>query len=430
MSRNRSPGLVAGPPAVQAAADRLPAPPVPGKKAVNKPLLIAALLLAGLGTQSSAQQPVSLAEAVEGAWRRASQSVEVAGQARRAQAERAAASALWPAPPALEVGVTRDRRRAAGSARETEVGVVVPLWLPGQRAARLGQVDAEASSASAAADVARLRVAGAVREAAAEVALQRAEVASTQAQARDLQTLATDVERRVAAGDLARADALAAGAEYLAAATALAQAQQRLQAAELVWHTLTGLVQVPELSHASAPAQLEHPALRAAGRRVELARQGVQVARTSRLEAPELVVRGRHESATGEPGTRGVGVALRIPFGTAGRNEPLTAAALSELELAEATERELRLQVEGEVAAARLAESSARRQLGDQARRAGLLRERAALLEKSFKAGETGLPDVLRALTAATQAEAEFARSQAALAQATSRLQQALGVMP
>ena len=391
---------------------------------------LSAVLLVGSGAQAFAQTTVTLADAVESAWLRASQATEVAGQTRRAEVERAAAAALWSAPPALEVGVTQDRQRASRPTRETEIGVSLPLWLPGQRAARLGQVVAEVSAATATAEAARLRLAGAVREAAAEVAIQRAEVASGQAQADDLQTLAKDVERRVAAGDLARADALAANAEYLSAATALAQARQRLQVAELGWHTLTGLTQVPELAPTAAAAGMDHPALRAAAHRVELARRGLQVAKTSRRDAPELVVRARHEVAAGEPSTRGVGVALRIPFGTASRNEPLMAAAISELELAEATERELRQQVEGQVAAARVAEASARRQLGDQNRRAALLRERATLVEQSFQAGETALPEMLRALTAAAQAQAESARAQAALAQATSRLQQALGVMP
>lgn len=390
----------------------------------------AAVALATLVAQSFAQAPVTLAEAVESAWRRTARSTEVAGLARRAEAERPGASALWAGPPALEVGLVRNRQRANGATRETEIGVAVPLWLPGQRTARLGQVDAEVSTASAIAQAARLRVAGTVRETASEVAIQRAEVAAAQAQTRDLEALARDVERRVAAGDLARADALAANAEYLATVTALAQAKQRLQAAEVNWQVLTGLKQVPELPRSAPLADLEHPAIQAAARRVELARRRVQVARTSRLEAPELVVRARHESAMDEPGTRGVGVALRIPFGTSSRNEPLMAAALSELELAEATERELRQQLEGEVSAAKLAEASARQQLDDQSRRAKLLRERAALMEKSFKAGETALPEMLRALTAATQAEADLARSQATLAQATSRLQQALGVMP
>lgn len=389
-----------------------------------------ALALMGLLAPSVAQPSVTLAEAVESAWQRAALSTEVAGLARRAQSERAAASALWAAPPALELGATRNRQRATGTTLESEVGVAVPLWLPGQRAARLGQVDAEVSAAASATGASRLRVAGAVREAASEVALQRADVGSAVAQARDLDALAKDVERRVAAGELARADALAANGEYLAAVTASAQARQRLEAAELNWQTLTGLRQVAELPPPAVAGAIEHPALLAAARRVELARERLQVVKASRREAPELLVRARRESASGEPDVRGVGVALRIPFGTASRNEPLMAAALSELDLAEATERELRQQLQGEVATARLAQESARRQLDDQGRRAQLLRERATLMEKSFKAGETSLPEMLRALTAATQAEADSARSQAVLAQATSRLQQALGVMP
>lgn len=122
--------------------------------------------------------------------------------------------------------------------------------------------------------------------------------------------------------------------------------------------------------------------------------------------------------------------ALRVPFGTASRNEPLMATALSEVELAEATQRELQQQLDAEVATARHAVDSARQQARDETTRAKLLRERATLIDKSFKAGETPLPELLRAVTAAAQAEAAVSRAQAALAQAASRLQQALGVMP
>lgn len=152
--------------------------------------------------------------------------------------------------------------------------------------------------------------------------------------------------------------------------------------------------------------------------------------RTSRSEAPELVVKARREVTAGEPSINGVGVALRVPFGTASRNEPLMATALSEVELAEATQRELQQQLDAEVATARHAVDSARQQARDETTRAKLLRERATLIDKSFKAGETPLPELLRAVTAAAQAEAAVSRAQAALAQAASRLQQALGVMP
>ncbi|WP_276657921.1 TolC family protein [Thauera aminoaromatica] len=374
---------------------------------------------------------MSLADAVESAWQRTSQSAEVSGQARRALAERAGAGALWAAPPALEVGVVSNRQRAVAATRETEVGIAIPLWLPGQRAARKGQVEAEASAAASNAAAARLRVAGLVREAAAGVALQHAEVAAAQANARELDALAKDVERRVAAGDLARADALSAKAEHLAAVTVLAQARQGLQAAQLRWQALTGLQAVPQLA-TDVPATRvdEHPAIRAAAVNVELARQRLNVVRTSRSEAPELVVKTRREVTAGEPSINGVGVALRVPFGTASRNEPLMATALSEVELAEATQRELQQQLDADVATARHAADSARQQARDEATRAKLLRERATLIDKSFKAGETPLPELLRAVTAAAQAEAAVSRAQAALAQAASRLQQALGVMP
>jgi cobalt-zinc-cadmium efflux system outer membrane protein len=389
------------------------------------------LLALMLSPAALAQPTVPLSEAVEAAWRRSAQSAEAAGNVRRAQAERISASALWAAPPAIEIGVIRDRRRATGSARETEVGIAVPLWLPGQRAARVQQADAESSAATASVAAARLRVAGTVRELAAEAALLRAEVAAAEAQDRELDVLAKDVERRVAAGEMARADALAANAERLEAATSLAQARQRLRATELQWKALTGLTALPALS--SAPgggAAIVHPALHAAALNVETARKRVDAVRASRRDAPELLLRARQEVATGEPNANGIGVALRIPFGTASRNEPLLAAALSELEVAEATERELRQQLEAETAAARSADESARQQLAHEAARAKLLRERAALIEKSFKAGETALPDMLRALTAAAQAEASLARQQALLSQATLRLHQALGVMP
>jgi len=373
----------------------------------------------------------TLSEAVESAWRRTAQSADAAGQARRALAERAAAAALWAAPPALELGVVRNRQGAGGATRETEAGVAIPLWLPGQRAARQGQVEAEVAAAALNASAARLRVAGAVREAAAEVAVQRAEVAAAQASARELELLARDVERRVAAGDLARSDALAANAERLSAMTALAQARQSLQAAQLRWQALTGLQAVPASTTEGPVASAgEHPALRAAALNVELARQRLGVARSSRRDAPELVVKARREATAGEPNVNGVGIALRVPFGTSGRNEPLMAAALSEVELAEATQRELQQQVEADVALARDAKVTAGQRARDESARASLLRERATLIEKSFGAGETPLPEVLRAVAAAAQAEAAVSRAQAALAQATSRLQQALGVMP
>jgi cobalt-zinc-cadmium efflux system outer membrane protein len=123
-------------------------------------------------------------------------------------------------------------------------------------------------------------------------------------------------------------------------------------------------------------------------------------------------------------------VGLRLPFGTDDRNRPLEAAALSELEVAQTHEHRLRERIETDTAAARDALRSAQAQLDADTTRAQLLRERSALIDKSFRAGETPLPELLRALAAAAQAGSAVARQTAVLGLARARLQQALGLLP
>jgi outer membrane protein TolC len=136
-------------------------------------------------------------------------------------------------------------------------------------------------------------------------------------------------------------------------------------------------------------------------------------------------VPGRAEASQGS-----VVVGLRLPFGTDDRNRPLEAAALVELDVAQTHEQRLRERLDSDIAAARDAERSAQAQLDAETARAHLLRERAALIDKSFRAGETPLPDQLRALADAAQADSAVARQTAALGLARARLQQALGRLP
>ena len=379
---------------------------------------------------------VTLGHALEAAWQRAVQARESDAQARRARAEQTAASSLWAAPPAVELNHLNDRAHSNAGRRETEVGLVWPLWLPGQRDARAAAADAESKLADAATQAARLRLAGQVREAAWKLSAAQAEAASVAAQARYLQGIADDVQRRVQAGDLARADALAARAELLEARSAQSDADQRVQAARAQWRTLTGLEAMPHLqpppaaSLSDMPTE-EHPELRLAAQAVERARKRLDSVNLSRRDPPELSVKFREESpGFGEAAQRGIGIGLRIPFGTDSRNAPLQAAALGELDVAEATEQRLRERQDADLALARSALQSAAQQLDGTRDRAGLLRERAQLVDTSFKAGETSLPELLRAANAAAQADAALARQQAALGLAHAQLQQALGLLP
>ena len=382
---------------------------------------------------------VTLRAALDAAWQRAVAARESEGQRRRAEADRAAAGSFWAAPPSVELSHRSDRLHRNTGGRETEIGVAVPLWLPGQRVARAGTADAAAAQALAAEQVARLRLAGELRDAAWQIAAAQAEVAQADTQAQGLKQLAGDVERRVRAGDLARADALAAQAEQLAAAALQAEVRLRLQAARARWALLTGLTSAPDLTATTndvAPGSAElhpvpHPEIQLASQSTELARQRVELMRRSRRDAPELTVGvrqdapGRAEAAQGS-----LVIGLRLPFGTDDRNRPLEAAALSELDVAQTHEQRLRERVDSETAAARDALRSAQAQRDTEAARGGLLRERATLIDKSFRAGETPLPDLLRALAAAAQADSAAARQTAALGFARARLQQSLGLLP
>ena len=379
---------------------------------------------------------VTLRAALDAAWQRAVAARESDGQRRRADADRAAAGSFWSAPPSLELSHRNDRLQGNAGRRETEVGVALPLWLPGQRAARAGTADAAVAQAQAAAQVARLHLAGELREATWQIAALQAEAVQADALTRALQQLADDVERRVRAGDLARADALAAQAEQLAASALQFDVRQRLQVAHARWKLLTGLTAGPDLTAATVtdgdPATAAaHPELQLASQSTELARKRVDLMRHSRRDAPELTVGlrqdvpGRAEVAQGS-----LVVGLRLPFDTDDRNRPLEAAALAELDVAETHEQRLRERLDSDTAAARHAQRSAEAQLEAEAARARLLRERATLIDKSFRAGETPLPDQLRALAAAGQADSAVARQTVALGLTRARLHQALGLLP
>lgn len=385
------------------------------------------------GAQPSAP---SLRQALDAAWQRAVSAREAEGQRSRADAERIAAGRLWAASPSLALSHRDDRLQSNTGAREFEIGIAVPLWLPGQRAARAGTANAAATQAQSAEQVARLRLAGELREAAWQVVALQAELRQADAQGAALRQLADDVERRVRAGDLARADSLAAQAEQLAAAAALADMRQRLQAALARWMLLTGLTALPDLSGPSAPdpsgADLDlHPEQQLAGQTTALARQRLELMRHSRRDAPELTVGVRQDTAgRGQASQGSLAIGLRLPFGTDDRNRPLEAAALAELDVAQAQEQRLRERLDSDIAAARDAQRAAQAQLDAETGRARLLRERATLIDQSFRAGETPLPELLRALAAAAQADSAVARQNAALGLARARLQQTLGLLP
>lgn len=385
---------------------------------------------------SSNIQKTTVATAVEAAWSRAVASAEAAGISRQAAAEKQASSALWAAPPSVELSHRNDRLQSNNGARETEVALAVPLWLPGQKSAKQQAADSLSSLSQLSETEGKLRVAEVVRELHWQIAELQASQSLSKQQTSTFAAIASDVDKRVKAGDLARADALAAKGELLSAQATQSQAETQLEAAKRQWTALTGLAQTPDATFASAespsPRQLaEHPELLRAEQQVDLARKRLDLVAKSNRSAPELITKFRQDiPGHGQGSAYSLGLAVRIPFGTDDRNAPLQAAALTELDIAQRKEQVLRAQLSARMESAKAAAAASQLQLQTEREKASLLNERAKLIRASFNAGETSLPELLRAAIAAAQADYSAARQEAAFGLARARLQQAYGQLP
>jgi outer membrane protein TolC len=277
-------------------------------------------------------------------------------------------------------------------------------------------------------------LAGRLREAISALHLAEADLQQVQQQVQALGQLTQDVERRVRAGDLALADALAARSEWLAAQAQASAARQALGAQQAHWHLLTGLPSLKwETSVAPAVVQLPdtHPELLLASAAVDLGQRRADLARVQRSDSPELTLGVRQEyPGQGEGSQSSLVVALRVPVGGQVYQQPHIAAALGELDMAQTQAQRMRERLAAELALAQSQLGLSQGQLQAERERSQLLAERARLIDKSFRAGETSLPDMLRALAAAASAESAFARQQINHQTAMFRLEQALGLLP
>lgn len=378
-----------------------------------------------------------LATAIDAAWQRAVIAREVIGERRAAEAVADSADRWLAEPPAIALSHENDNWHDNLGKRETGVDLNLPLWLPGQRAAHGRAAEAGLAQADTAQRAARWRVAGEVRESAWRLVSLQAEVAQMTAASDNLAQLEADVRRRVEAGDLPRTDLLAAQAEGLAARNRLGSAQLLLREAELQWRTLTGLERLPlaaELSEtppADAAFDQGHPALQETSSAAESASRQLALARTSRSAPPELTLGWRHDNGgRGVPAEDSVVVGIRLPFGTDDRNKPLLARAEAATATAFTREERQREYVAAAITVARDALHLAETQAVAASEQARLLRERSGLLQRAFAAGELALPELLRALAMANEADANAARQQAMLGLARARLMQSLGRYP
>ncbi|MET4580409.1 TolC family protein [Ottowia thiooxydans] len=387
----------------------------------------------------TAESSASLKATFDAAWARQPEFQALAGRRDVVQANRRAASAWTPEAPALELTHKTDRLTRNDGSREFEVGIAVPLWLPGERRSSGALVDAESAAVESRAEAARLRLAATVREAWWNCQRARNSVDMAHAQLENARLIARDVARRTRAGDLARADQHQADGAVAAAEAGAAQAEAERITALQQLKALTGSTSAVEPAPPDFRAEAEpsgselavHPALVELQDRAKVAERTAALAATRSRANPELTLATtRDRGGAGERYGHTVSVGIRIPLGAGPRYDSRIAAARADaleaqvqLELDQA-----RLQSDRETAVARV--GAARSQVVAAERRAILARETRGFFDKSFRLGESDLPTRLRIENEANEAERQSARARIELAAAISLWRQALGLLP
>ena len=392
------------------------------------------------GSTEAAASPLNLRQVFDAAWSRQPEALALQARRDAARAQQSAAKAWTPQPAALEVSNRTDRLGNNQGAREVEVGIAVPLWLPGERGRSAAMADAEGAAIESRANAAQLRVAAAVRDAWWQWQRARIEVGTARAQLDSTRLIAADVARRAKAGDLARADQHQADGVVAGGEAAVAQAEAGLALARQHLRALAGAA--PALSGAddslaepdpgASATEIEaHAALQELKDRAVVAQRSVELTATQSRANPELMLATtRDRGARGEASQQSITLGVRIPFGAGPRSDARSANARAEameIQAQLALERE-RLTAERE--AARMRVEASRTQLVAVERRAQLARESRGFFDKSFRLGETDLPTRLRIEAEAAEAERQAARTRIELAAAISAWRQALGLLP
>ncbi|QGF91738.1 transporter [Pseudomonas sp. CFSAN084952] len=384
----------------------------------------------------------------ESAWQRQPEAAGEREWQQAAQARQETASRWVAGPMALEASTKTDQFNYRDGQREYEVGVAIPLWMPGERASSTRWADAETLALSSRLHAAKLRTAGQVRQAWWAWQRAHAELAAAQNRTSSAGELAQDVARRVRAGDLAQADQNQADGALSSARSALAMAQAEEVTQREALLALTGIESIPPQAASAKPEQPSfkaqpvsaqpfsasldnHPALLELEHKALAARRAAELVSHQKYANPELTLATtRERESYGERYRQTITVGVRIPFGTGSRHtEQLSSANAQALE-AESSLAAQRTRLLSEIRTAQSHKLATSAQVQAASERQRLAQQTLTFYQKSFALGETDMPTRLRIEQEAIEAERAALLAKVEHAAAISSLLQAQGALP
>ena len=387
-----------------------------------------------LAVTAASAQAETLREVFEKAWANSPQGRTAEAKRDEVAASRTVAESWFPAAPKIDAFHRTDRWNSDLGNQESEIGISIPLWLPGQKAARRSLAEAEGGENEGDIQTTQLAVAGELRRALWTLVMARSEAEVAAERLKAMVELEADVGRRLKVGEIARSDLLLARQETASARAAAADAQLGVVRSLQRYRVVTGTDRLPDNPQepvAVAADRAVDPRVAAGQAVIERARAALKLAQESRREAPSVgVLYRRDRELSGATPRDSIGFAISIPLAVEVRNAPLLASANTALIEAEARYRRLLAEVEAELREAEAQLQSAGLGAALAVEREQAAAERLTLMRRSFELGETSLVELLRAQSQTTEARIEGVRSRSRLSAAQANLNQARGITP
>ena len=319
--------------------------------------------------------------------------------------------------------------------REIDGAIELPLWNWGQREAGQ-QLAAQAfNSSSLQAKAIKLRVAGLVRRALWDMALESNRHEMAEQVYHVSERLVNTVRRRVELGDLPRADLLLAQSELLDRQTELVYAEAELMHARKQYSSLTQQTLIPadftEVQSQLDHVNTEHPVLVALDALIKRKKAELKWVKSagSGQTTFELGAKSDRESRHGD-GATGMSFAINVPFGGGAHLAPDIAA--TNLELTEVlTQRDhFFRELERAFHEAKHALQVDRTGLKIAEKRKKIAEQHLKMTQHSFDAGEINLIDLLKIQTISYAAIQAASESKINLQRDIVLYNQAVGVLP
>ncbi len=332
----------------------------------------------------------------------------------------------------------RFQEATSGTLHHADATVEMPLWNAGQRSAEQKLAQLSQLSADQQAQAMRLRVAGLVRMALWDMALEAVRHEQAQIQVQTYEKLLVKIQRRVVLGDLPFADQLLAHSELLQKHSSAVLAEAEWMHAKKRYQTITQTTKIPanfqEQRTALQDIQANHPALLAINIQIERQQGQLNALKREGSGPTQLTLGINSDRPSGiDPrsnNTESFNIMVNMPFGGAVHLAPKLAAATVELNRLYADREFLYRNLEQAYHEATHNLEIDRIEMEIAENLKNTAEQHLAMMDKAFEAGEIGLIDWLKFHARTEQARLNAKEHAVMLQRDLAFYNQAVGIMP